>query len=123
MLHPAASALTTALGRRLVIRNDETLSTRPTGELDVTGESLPVEALAAEVQSDVQHCRGLPSSRRGRAEFPSAGGPPSSASVGTSRRSRLRLVDPHFQPATRPACSIHLCISGPCASSRVFTLT
>jgi hypothetical protein len=31
--------------------------------------------------------------------------------------------DPHFQPRTRPACSIHLCISGPCASSRVFTLT
>jgi hypothetical protein len=32
------------------------------------------------------------------------------------RRSRLRLVDPHFQPGTRAACSIHLCISGPCAS-------
>jgi hypothetical protein len=44
-------------------------------------------------------------------------------SVGTSQRSRLRLADPHFQPGTRPACSIHLCISGPCASSRVFTLT
>ena len=44
-------------------------------------------------------------------------------SVRTSRRSRLRLVDPHFQPGTDPACSIHLCISGPCASSRVFTLT
>jgi hypothetical protein len=35
----------------------------------------------------------------------------------------LRLVDPHFQPGTRPACSIHLCISCPCASSRVFSLT
>src|ERR687891_970405 len=44
-------------------------------------------------------------------------------SVETSRRSNLRLVDPHFQPGTRPACSIHLCISGPFASSRVFTLT
>jgi hypothetical protein len=43
-------------------------------------------------------------------------------SVGTSRSSRLRLVDPHFQPGTRPACSIHLCISGPCASSRVVSL-
>ena len=30
---------------------------------------------------------------------------------------------PHFQPGTRLACSIHLCISGPCASSRVFSLT
>src|SRR6266545_543891 len=49
--------------------------------LTVTGEGLPVEALAAEVQSDVQHCRGLPSSYRGRAEFLSAGGPPSSDSV------------------------------------------
>jgi hypothetical protein len=29
----------------------------------------------------------------------------------------------HFQPGTRPACSIHSCISGPSASSRVFTLT
>jgi hypothetical protein len=33
------------------------------------------------------------------------------------------VVDLHFQPGTRPACSIHVCISGPCASSRVFTLT
>src|SRR5205085_8827464 len=49
--------------------------------LAVRQERLPVEALAAEVQSDVQHCRGLPSSRRGRAEFLSAGGPPSSDSV------------------------------------------
>jgi len=32
-------------------------------------------------------------------------------------------LDPHFQPGTRPTCSIHLCISGPCTSSRVFTLT
>jgi hypothetical protein len=31
--------------------------------------------------------------------------------------------DPHFQPGTRPACSNHLCISGPCASSSVVTLT
>ena len=31
--------------------------------------------------------------------------------------------EPHFQPGTRPACSIHLCISGPCASSRVVSLT
>jgi hypothetical protein len=37
--------------------------------------------------------------------------------------SRPRLVDPHFQPGTRPACSTHLCISGPSASSSVFTLT
>jgi hypothetical protein len=29
----------------------------------------------------------------------------------------------HFQPGTRPACSIHFCISGPCVSSRVATLT
>jgi hypothetical protein len=29
----------------------------------------------------------------------------------------------HFQPGTRPACSIHLRISGPCSSSRDFTLT
>jgi hypothetical protein len=29
----------------------------------------------------------------------------------------------HFQPATLPACSIHLCIPGLCASSSVFTLT
>ena len=28
----------------------------------------------------------------------------------------------HFHPGTRPACSTHLCISGPRASSRVFTL-
>jgi hypothetical protein len=33
-----------------------------------------------------------------------------------------RLVMLHFQPGTRPACSIHLCISGPCASSRVVSL-
>jgi hypothetical protein len=33
------------------------------------------------------------------------------------------VVDSHFQPGTRPACSTHLCISGPCASSRVLTLT
>jgi hypothetical protein len=26
----------------------------------------------------------------------------------------LPLVDPHFQPGTRPACSIHFCSSGPC---------
>ena len=38
-------------------------------------------------------------------------------------RPQSRLLDPHFQPGTRPACSIHLCISGPCASSRVFTFT
>src|SRR5207248_11567827 len=44
-------------------------------------ERLPVKTLAAEVQSDVQHCRGLPSSRRGRTEHDSAGGPPSSHSV------------------------------------------
>ena len=41
-------------------------------------ERLPVEPFAAEIQSDVQHARGLPSSRRGRAEHHSAGGPPSS---------------------------------------------
>ena len=39
------------------------------------------------------------------------------------RDSRVLLLDPHFQPGTRAACAIHLCISGPCASSRVFTLT
>src|SRR6266511_1356666 len=52
-------------------------------------ERLPVEALAAEVQSDVQHCRGLPSSRSGRAEFLSAGGPPSSDSVAPRLRRHL----------------------------------
>ena len=29
----------------------------------------------------------------------------------------------HFQPGTRPACSIHSCISGSCACSRVVSLT
>lgn len=29
----------------------------------------------------------------------------------------------HFQPGTRPACLIHSCISGACASSRVFSFT
>jgi hypothetical protein len=40
-----------------------------------------VETLAAEIQSGVQHRRGLPSSPRGRAEHDSAGGPPSSHSL------------------------------------------
>ncbi|TML13965.1 MAG: hypothetical protein E6G33_10965 [Actinobacteria bacterium] len=47
----------------------------------LTVETLPIEPLAAEIQSDVRHATGLPSSHRGRAEFPSAGGPPSSDSV------------------------------------------
>ena len=38
-------------------------------------------------------------------------------------RACLRPVDLIFQPGTRPACSIHLCISGPCASSMVVSLT
>ena len=53
-----------------------------------------------------------------------------SAAEGTSGRHASGLGrgvssarGPHFQPGTRPACSIHSCISGPCASSRVFTLT
>jgi hypothetical protein len=40
-----------------------------------------------------------------------------------SVRLRHRLMDPHFQPGTRPACLTHPCISGIFASSRVFTLT
>src|SRR5262249_49475925 len=36
---------------------------------------------------------------------------------------RLNVAAPHFQPCTRPACSIHSSISGPCASSSVLTLT
>jgi hypothetical protein len=47
-----------------------------------------VETLAAEIQSGVQHCRGLPSSRRGRAEHDSAGGPPSWHSFLEVRRGR-----------------------------------
>ena len=43
--------------------------------------------------------------------------------AGTSPKPRLRLVGPHFQPGTRPACSIHFCMSGPCVSSSVLTLT
>ncbi|HET6712338.1 MAG TPA: helix-turn-helix transcriptional regulator [Actinomycetota bacterium] len=42
--------------------------------------------------------------------------PFTAASPGSAERS-------YFQPGTRPACSIHLCISGPCASSRVVSLT
>src|SRR6266508_3177100 len=48
----------------------------------LTLERMPVKTLAAQIQSDVQQRRGLPSSRTGRTEFRSAGGPPSSDSVG-----------------------------------------
>ncbi len=43
-------------------------------------ERLPIKTLAAEIQSDIQHEPGPPFVSRGRAEFPSAGGPPSSHS-------------------------------------------
>ncbi len=53
-----------------------------------------------------------------------------SAAEGTSGRQASGLGrgvssarGPYFQPGTRPACSIHLCISGPCASSMVVSLT
>src|SRR5215211_7397828 len=57
-------------------RYRSTLEQLPTSEAGVE-----VESLAAQIQSDVQHCVGLPSSRRGRAEHHSAGGPSSCDSV------------------------------------------
>jgi hypothetical protein len=42
---------------------------------------------------------------------------------GLRERSDLRLVKAHFQPRTCAACSIHLRIKGPCASSKVLSFT
>ena len=63
----------------------------------------PIEAFAAEIQSDVQHAMGLPSSCRGRAEFPSAGGPLSSDSVA---------------PICRYGHSLRPCLAPPIAPDR-----
>jgi hypothetical protein len=81
-----------------------------------------VETLAAEIQSGVQHRRGLPSSRRGRAEHDSAGGPPSSDSLpcprvptGRSPRQRFSRISAAVDVTAfatgchwlRPLCSIN----------------
>lgn len=42
--------------------------------------------------------------------------------LATRRGFPLASMGTHFQPFTRRACSIHLCISGPCASWSVVTL-
>src|SRR5439155_21718072 len=48
---------------------------------------------------------------------------PVNAAIAAADRRGAALVDAHRQPGTCAACAIHLRISGPCAASRVFTLT
>jgi hypothetical protein len=48
---------------------------------------------------------------------------PSASAVGLRSGSPDQAKRRHFQPGTRPACLIHSCISGACASSRVFSFT
>ena len=56
--------------------------------------------------------------------YPVSSSSPRSVYDSHPRRTHVVAVSvSEVQPGTRPACLIHLCISGPCASSRVFTLT
>jgi len=66
---------------------------RRSADLDLLAqliEQAEVETLAAEIQSGVQHCVGPPFVSRGRTEHDSAGGPPSSHSLGTRYEPHLR---------------------------------
>src|SRR6266511_196829 len=75
--HPRIAQAPPELGERVAVGRHRA----DTDLRSLAVERLPVKTLAAEIQSDVQHAMGLPSSYRGRTEFPSAGGPPSSDSV------------------------------------------